>query len=89
MQIATSLHFCFHGPVFHKEFDRGCAMLGPAACLDANHARPVPHYFVTRCTLGGLETKEIAAAQKVPAAHPTFKFKPATVNMLYGRLRYL
>jgi hypothetical protein len=63
-------------------------MLGPTACLDANPALPVPHDFVTHCTLGGPETKKRAAAQKVAAAHPTFKSKPATANMLYRRLCY-
>jgi hypothetical protein len=48
----------------------------------------VPHDFVTHCTLGGPETKKRAAAQKVAAAHPTFKSKPATANMLYRRLCY-
>ena len=28
------------------------------------------------------------SAQKVAAAHPTFKSKPATANMLYRRLCY-
>ena len=49
--------FC-HGPVIHTKVGRGCAMSGPTACLDANHALPVPHDFVTHCTLGGPETKK-------------------------------
>ena len=55
--------------------------MGPTACLDANPALPVPHDFVTHCTLGGPETKKRAAAQKVAAAHPTFNARSPNLQL--------